>query len=142
MAQINIKNLNKKKPVTAARLARLVRFVYKRIPAIRHYEVCVILVSDRDIRELNRKYLHRDRATDVLCFSYCDDILKADIYVSTDTARSNARIFNTTFTEELYLYVIHGLLHMAGYRDDTALVRKKMNTLQITLLKQFTGIKA
>jgi len=74
-------------------------------------------------------YLGRDTPTDVIAF---DDSLKkgdfvADIAISCDTAVRNARIFKTSAASELYRYVIHGMLHIMGYRDDNKAGKKRMH---------------
>jgi len=66
--------------------------------------------------------------------------LVVDIYISSDTALKNSRIFRTDPKAELYLYVIHAMLHIAGYDDhslkETSLMRKKEDTyLKWLLLK-------
>lgn len=56
-----------------------------------------------------------------------------DIVVSLDRARAQAKEFNTALKKELALYVIHGVLHLAGHRDGS----KKMERLQQKILKGF-----
>lgn len=145
MAKISIRNLNKKKRVSSAKILSLARFVFRRFRGWERSDVTVIFVSDPMIQKLNKKFKHRDRATDVLCFCYfegvpacgMEHILKADIYISTDTARVNAARFGTSYADEVYLYVIHGLLHMMGHRDNTQTTRAKIDTVQQSLLKEF-----
>jgi len=148
MAKINIKNLNNKRRVRTDVVERLSRFVLRRFPDWKRSDITIIFMSDREIRKLNKRYKHKDRATDVLCFCYFEGmpsvgayghtpLLKTDIYISTDTAISNAARFKTTFKEELYLYVIHGLLHMMGHRDDTRARRARLDTFQGSLLEKF-----
>jgi len=73
-------------------------------------------------------YLGSDCPTDVIAFDLAttkSEIL-ADLAISTDTAIRNARIFKTSPTHELYLYVVHGILHILGYRDCSDRQRKLM----------------
>ena len=66
--------------------------------------------------------------TDVIAFdSSKKKNLIADIAISADTAVRNAKIYNSTPLDELYLYVIHGLLHIIGYKDNKASNRKIMD---------------
>lgn len=100
-------------------------------------DISVIVTTDNKIRKLNRTYLNKDLPTDVLSFSFVGEkpekiipvFILGDIIVSADTAVSNAEIYKTNPKEELYLYVIHGLLHLLGYDDITkqkrAVMRKK-----------------
>jgi len=98
-----------------------------------------LIVGDSKIRTLNRKYLNRETATDVLAFSMqegrrlrgCDKVL-GDIVISVDRARVQAKIFKNTLKRELALYIIHGLLHLVGYKDGS----KKMEKLQQKILSE------
>jgi probable rRNA maturation factor len=69
--------------------------------------------------------------TDVLAFDLSAPgavrVLLADIIISADTAARNAKIFHTTPLYELYLYVVHGVLHLLGYDDKTKAQRKLMH---------------
>lgn len=73
-------------------------------------------------------YLGIDSPTDVIAFdlSTARDEISADLAISTDTAIRNARIFKTSAAYEVYLYVIHGILHLLGFRDSTERQRKLM----------------
>ena len=63
------------------------------------------------------------------------DKLFADIVISTDRAISNAKIFKTSPLYELYLYVVHGVLHILGYDDKTKKDRLLMRKREESLLK-------
>lgn len=85
------------------------------------------------MQRLNARYHGRDIPTDVLAFDLSrkrGEVI-ADIYISADTALRNAKVFSALPSQELLLYVIHGLLHIAGYNDhsprDIKLMRKKEN---------------
>ena len=85
------------------------------------------------MRALNREYHRTDLPTDVLAFDYGDR--RADIIISLDTARKNSRLYKTKLKNEVMLYVIHGILHLAGYGDLNLKERKKMSKKQEGLLK-------
>ncbi len=82
--------------------------------------VNLIFVSDQTIQELNRRFLHRDRPTDVISFN--DDEpqlpgeprLLGEVYISRGRARAQAREYGVTYESELRRYVLHGLLHLLG----------------------------
>lgn len=76
-------------------------------------EVCVVLVSDRRMTELHRRFLQESGPTDVITFQH------GEIFVSTETARRQARRFGTSLEHELRLYIVHGLLHLHGFDDRT-----------------------
>ena len=88
----------------------------------RESELSVLLVDDDEITQLNRHYLCRDHATNVLAFSMRDgennhlhpDIL-GDVVISTETAQREARQRDVTIDEEMALLLVHGILHLLGY---------------------------
>ena len=122
--QITVSNRQTRLRVSAA----LVKKIISRIRAgernrVVFGQVSVSFVTDREISSLNRRFHRTAGPTDVLAF---DLGRVADIVVSTDTAARNARSLATTLRFESYLYVIHGMLHLAGYRDSTAAERLRM----------------
>ncbi len=94
-------------------------------------QVCVCFVTDERIRLLNSRYHSTDSPTDVLSFPLGQKAgdITADIFVSADTALRQSRIYKTDPEYELYLYVVHGLLHLLGYDDirskDARMMRRK-----------------
>ena len=81
--------------------------------------VSVAIVDDPTIRKINRQYLKHDYPTDVLSFVLEDDgrRLQGELVVSTDTAIASAGQYGWSASEELLLYLVHGTLHLVGYRD-------------------------
>lgn len=87
-----------------------------------HFEsasISLAVVDDPTIHALNRQYLEHDYPTDVLSFPLEDDgrHLSGELIVSADTAEQNAPEYGWAATDELLLYVVHGTLHLIGYRD-------------------------
>ena len=105
--------------------------------------LAIVFVSDREIRRLNLMYRKRNRATDVLSFSMRegrrlkkDASFLGDIVISTDRARKQAEKFGTSFKKEMYLYIIHGVLHLLGYDDERPSSRKKMRKKETQILNR------
>jgi probable rRNA maturation factor len=84
----------------------------------------VVLVSDRRIAEIHRRFMNAPGPTDVITFQH------GEIFVSTETAQRQARQFGTSFEHELRLYLVHGLLHLAGFDDKTPAGSAEMKRLQ------------
>ncbi|MBQ9340142.1 MAG: rRNA maturation RNase YbeY [Paludibacteraceae bacterium] len=79
-----------------------------------------IFCSDERELEVNRQFLGHDYYTDVITFDYSSEhVLSGDIFISLDTVRSNAEQIGTTFENELYRVLIHGVLHLTGQEDKT-----------------------
>ena len=91
-------------------------------------EVSVILVSDRRMAELHRRFLGQTGPTDVITFQH------GEIFVSTETARRQARRFGTSLEHELRLYIAHGLLHLHGFDDKDARSSAEMKRTQERLV--------
>jgi len=127
--------LNKKK------LSRIVKFIL-RYTGIKDANLSVVFVSQKEIRRLNYLYRKRKSPTDVLSFSMRegkrlkrDSLVLGDVIISPDCARSQAKRFNSTFKKEIYLYVVHGILHLLGYDDEKASSRKIMRKKEREILK-------
>ncbi len=102
-------------------------------------ELSLSLVRDRTIRKLKHQYFGIDAATDVLSFPLGEGFgegvrLLGDIVISLDTARRAAKEFESTFDNELALYLAHGLLHLLGHGHDTKAQARKMERLERKLL--------
>ena len=91
-------------------------------------EVNVVLVSDRRMAELHRRFLGESGPTDVITFQH------GEIFVSTETARRQARRFGTSLDHELRLYLAHGLLHLHGFEDNNASSSAEMKRTQEKLV--------
>ena len=78
-----------------------------------------ILTNDNILIQLNKEYLHHITLTDIITFDLSETKreLTGDIYISVDRARENAREFKVTLANELHRLMIHGVLHLIGYRD-------------------------
>ena len=83
-------------------------------------EICIVFTSDEHLLEMNREYLGHDFYTDVLTFDYSQgSIISGDIVVSIDRILDNSKEFGVNFSDELDRVIIHGVLHLLGYKDAT-----------------------
>ena len=78
-----------------------------------------LFVSDDELLELNKQYLDHDTYTDILTFPYSYDPIHSDICISIDRVRENAADQEISPLTELLRVIVHGLLHMCGYTDET-----------------------
>ena len=87
-----------------------------------------IFVSDNYLLELNKKYLKHKTLTDIITFdnSFFNLGLSGDIYISIDRVKENAFKYKLEFHEELCRVMIHGLLHLCGFKDKTSVDKDKM----------------
>ncbi|MDD5951493.1 MAG: rRNA maturation RNase YbeY [Spirochaetales bacterium] len=92
-------------------------------------DISIIFCSDNYILDVNMKYLQHDYFTDIITFDYCEgDRLSGDLFISIDSVRENAKLYNTEFNEELNRVMVHGILHLIGYDDHTQKDQKLMRT--------------
>jgi len=91
-------------------------------------EPSVILVSDRRMTQLHRRFFQESGPTDVITFQH------GEVIISTETARRQARRFGTSLEHELRLYIAHGLLHLRGFDDKTPAGAEEMKRIQEKLV--------
>jgi len=105
--------------------------------------VNITLIDEAGIRELNRNFLGRDRVTDVLAFPLCSDdfalpsrshALLGEIVICYPQAVRQAVEYGQPVDRELALLVIHGILHLLGYRDETPEATEEMRAEEQRLL--------
>ena len=99
-------------------LVRLVEKILSYLDLSARSELCVSLVGDGDMRELNRRYRQIDATTDVLCFPQKSEVnpdLLGDIVISYQTALRHSRRLEITVEEELRLLIVHAVLHLLGF---------------------------
>ncbi len=84
--------------------------------------------SDEYILELNNSALKHNYYTDIITFelNYKKENIEADIYISIDRVKENAKFLKESFVNELHRVIIHGVLHLCGYKDKSSRESKKM----------------
>lgn len=122
--------------IAPRRLRRVLAHVLRRQRAPRRAQVTVVLVSDSAIRVLNRKFLRKDRSTDVLAFPGEDRTFLGEVVISVDRARAQAKAAGHNPAAEIALLAAHGVLHLLGYDDRTAGQRARMMRRQRRLLHE------
>lgn len=102
-----------------------------------------IFCSDKRLLEINRKFLNHDFYTDIITFDLSEGRgTEAEIYISIDRVRENAKNLGYSFKSELHRVIFHGALHLCGYGDKTKKekekMRKKEDLYLISCLKKNT----
>lgn len=93
-------------------------------------DISFVFCSDEFLHKMNVEYLSHDTLTDVITFDYTEDgIISGDIFISVPRVKENASVYSKDFIEELNRVMIHGVLHLCGYKDkspkDSKLMRQK-----------------
>jgi probable rRNA maturation factor len=78
-----------------------------------------IFCSDKYLLKLNKQFLQHDYFTDIITFDNSTEKknIEADVFISVDSVKNNAEKFGTSFRNELHRVMIHGALHLVGYKD-------------------------
>ena len=95
-------------------------------------ELVYVFCNDEYLLKKNIEFLNHNTLTDVITFDYSEDkIISGDILISTERVVENAKIFKVNYLTELHRVMVHGLLHLLGYKDkiekDANTMRKKEN---------------
>jgi len=104
-------------------------------------DINYIFTSEDKILEINNQYLNHNYFTDIITFPYTDgQIISADIFISIPTVQSNAESFNESFLNELNRVIVHGVLHLIGFNDNTETENKRMREQEnhwLSILKSY-----
>ena len=140
--RISVHNLQRKVPVNAVELENFAGKALCRCLQLRKrkptnlaqlHEIFVWLIADRRMTSLHRKFMHQTGPTDVLTFQH------GEIFISVETAKRHARAFGNSPARELHLYIVHGLLHLRGFDDQTPTGARKMHKMQEKILRDCSG---
>ena len=87
-----------------------------------------IFTSDAYLISMNRQYLDHDYFTDIITFDQSTDPLtiSGDIYISVERVQENATQYQQSFEQELKRVLVHGVLHLIGYKDHTPEEKSEM----------------
>jgi probable rRNA maturation factor len=94
-------------------------------------DLSIVFCSDDYLLELNRRFLQHDYYTDILTFSMSERgaPVEGELYISVDRVRDYARALGVPAVHELRRVIIHGALHLCGYKDklkkDQTVIRQK-----------------
>tara|TARA_B100000674_G_scaffold146238_1_gene115603 strand:+ start:2664 stop:3098 length:435 start_codon:yes stop_codon:yes gene_type:complete len=103
------------------------------------YSLSIIFVDDEKLKKMKKKYFNQDLYTDVIAFNLSDDKSKLDgeIYISFDAIKINSELYKTNINNELQRIVVHGILHLMGYEDNTKDKKEEMTKTEDFFLLNF-----
>ena len=102
-------------------------------------ELQYIFCTDDYLLEINKQYLKHNYYTDIITFDLSEkgQPINAEIYISVDRVRDNARSFGNTLKNELHRVIFHGALHLCGYRDKSEQEEKLMREMEDRYLELY-----
>ena len=100
-----------------------------------------ILTDDITLKKMNVKFLKHNYFTDVISFDYgVGKRMNGEIYISIDTVKRNALNYKVSYNSELVRVMLHGVLHLCGYKDKSFEEKNEMNRLEDSWLKRLEEI--
>ena len=98
----------------------------------------IIFCTDAALLAVNRQFLQHDYFTDIITFDLSGGShIEAEIYISTDRVKDNARSLNVSVKSELHRVIFHGVLHLCGFGDKTKAAKTKMTAMENHYLNQY-----
>ena len=133
--KVRVVNAQDEAPVNLARMRRLARRAARRLAIPSEGTLAITFIDRRRMRALNRRFLGRDRSTDVLSFRYDGEAICGEIVIAPREAQAYANTHKLAYEQELGRYVVHGLLHWLGHEDATPMQQRKMRKMEDRLLE-------
>ena len=98
-----------------------------------------IFCSDKYLLSINQQFLNHDYYTDIITFGLHDkgSPVVAEVYISTDRVKDNAKTHGTTYSNEMLRVLFHGALHLCGYKDKTKANIATMRAKEDEYLKRY-----
>lgn len=98
-----------------------------------------IFCSDKYLLSMNQQFLNHDYYTDIITFGlhYKGAPVVAEVYISTDRVKDNAKTHGTTYSNEMLRVLFHGALHLCGYKDKTKANIATMRAKEEEYLKRY-----
>ena len=98
-----------------------------------------IFCSDKYLLSINQQFLNHDYYTDIITFGLHDkgSPVVAEVYISTDRVKDNAKTYGTTYSKEMLRVLFHGALHLCGYKDKTKANIATMRAKEDEYLKRY-----
>ena len=84
-------------------------------------EIVFVFTSDEALLDMNLSHLKHDTYTDIITFSTSikESVISGEIYISIDRVKENAQNSNSDYTKELARVMVHGVLHLIGFKDES-----------------------
>lgn len=101
--------------------------------------ISYIFCSDKALLLINKKFLKHDFFTDIITFdlSSSQKKISAEIYISVERVKENAKTLGFSFRSELHRVIFHGALHLCGFKDKSKKDAEKMQKMENMLLDKF-----
>jgi len=104
--------------------------------------ITYIFCNDEYLLDINKRFLTHDYYTDIITFDYCaGNMISGDMYISVDRVKENCEVFNDSYENEILRVVVHGLLHLLGYKDSSDTERELIREMENKCILMFQNIE-
>ena len=135
-----VRNRQRARPLNTKFLREIVRVLLVEELSQNDFEIGVSIIGEEAMTRMNEGYLRHQGSTDVITFDYTDasqpKLLAGEVFVCLDEALAQAYRFRVSWQNELVRYIVHGILHLSGYDDNTAAARRNMKREENRLIRQ------
>ena len=102
-----------------------------------------VFCSDNYLLGINKQFLNHDYYTDIISFDLSEvpGVLLAEVYISVDRVKENAKTMGNLYSNELLRVIFHGALHFCGYKDKKSADIKLMRAMEDKWLKAYLKMK-
>ncbi|MBM3159316.1 MAG: rRNA maturation RNase YbeY [Bacteroidetes bacterium] len=101
-------------------------------------QINYIFCDNKSIRKINKQYLKHNYATDIITFDLSEGKeIAADIYISVEMVRDNAKSLGVSLKSEIHRVIFHGALHLCGYKDKKTTEINKMRGKEDQYLNKY-----
>ena len=131
--RIVVENLQKKIRISPDKIKKIA-YKINLPPKFTNLKLVLYFIRNSLVKKLNKQFFHKNSLTDVISFYLTKDY--AEVFIAPCVVKNNAVLYKTNFREELYRCIIHGVLHVLGYKDGTKKHKFKMWKRQESLLRK------
>ena len=128
MININIESDPKFKNLNHSIMSSLISYVMDS-EGICEADLSFVFGNDKLLNNLKKQFFQKDHFTDVIAFrlnDYDEKNVEGEVYISLPRAKANAKKFDQPYNKEIARLIIHGSLHLLGYKDSTKIDKTKM----------------
>jgi probable rRNA maturation factor len=137
MKHISARNVQRRDPVASREARKVAGLLMDELLEIEAYDLSILFVNETRMAQLNKTHLQHEGPTDIITVDYCTPaLLHGELVICPAVASKHAQKHRASLGRELARYIIHGVLHLRGFDDQTPAARRKMKREENRLLQK------
>ncbi len=142
MAELTITNEYTQFSIDTSAVNKLVTQIIEML-SLKVATLSIVFVENQQIQQLHQQFFNDNSPTDIITFPLNNpgEPIEADLVISLEMAQENAKYYGVSVEEEIKRLIIHGLLHLAGWKDESPDQQRAMRKKEDDLLKHVADIK-